>query len=401
MKILVQKYGGTSVSNNINRGKVVEKIINKINEGYKLVVVVSAIGREGDPYATDTLLSLIEKDKSNFREIDLLLSCGEIISSIILSNTLNKNGISNYVLTGLQAGIETDNNYGNAYIKDVKPKKILDLLNQYNIVIITGFQGGTIDGEITTLGRGGSDTSALVLGEALKCDCVEIYTDVDGVMTADPRIVPDAMVIKWISYDELFQLAEDGAKVIHPKAVEIAQRSNIIMQIKNTLNNSNGTTVTIKKDHSDQELQSSLVNSITYKKGRIQIIIDERENEIVIKNIMKEIYDNDISIDLINFSLAKMLFTIDKEDYLKVLEILEKYNYKYRVIEQCCKLSLIGNKIKGTPGVMYRIINSLYKEKINILQTSDSHTTIWCLIYEKDLDKALLTLHKEFDLGKK
>jgi len=116
---------------------------------------------------------------------------------------------------------------------------------------------------------------------------------------------------------------------------------------------------------------------------------------------MKEIYDNNISIDLINFSLAKMLFTIDKEDYVRVLEILESYNYKYRFIEQCCKLSLIGNKIKGTPGVMYRIINSLYEEKINILQTSDSHTTIWCLIYEKDLDKALQTLHKEFDLGKK
>ncbi|MGL5868099.1 aspartate kinase, partial [Clostridium chrysemydis] len=229
MKIVVQKFGGTSVSTKERRERVVNKVISAIKEGYSPIVVVSAMGRKGEPYATDTLLSLVDcnfKD-SNKQAQDLLMCCGEFISSVVMSNELFNNGVNAVPLTGGQAGIITDDVFSDAKHKEVDSKELLRLVENGKVPVVTGFQGITEKGYFTTLGRGGSDTSAAILGAAVNAERIEIYTDVDGIMTADPRIVKEASLIDVISYTEVFQLADQGAKVVHPRAVDIAMKHNI------------------------------------------------------------------------------------------------------------------------------------------------------------------------------
>ena len=402
MKTIVQKFGGTSVSSKEGRDKVSDKIIEKYNEGYKMVVVVSAMGRKGDPYATDTLLGMINPKAISNREIDLLISCGEIISAVILANHLYERGYKVTVLTGYQAGILTNDNFGNAEIVNVDSKNISNYLSEDNIVIVAGFQGSTEYGEITTLGRGGSDISAVAIGNAIGGNRVEIFTDVDGIMTADPNIVSNAKVLNKMCYSEVYQLAEDGAKVIHPRAVEMAQQYNIPLVIKNTYSNSEGTSIeetNVNFFNNRKELfNEKLITAITYKKGRIQVIISLNNDEYKISKLMEEISLNHISLDLINFLVEKKIFTIDIEDKDKLIAILKKENLEYEIVENCCKISAIGYKMRGIPGVMSRIVKALSRENIKILQTSDSHNTIWCLIKEEDADKALTALHQEFKL---
>ncbi len=378
-----------------------KKIIDKFSKGYNVVVVVSAMGRKGDPYATDSLISLVDKRNISKRDLDLLMSCGEVISAIVLSDHINRRGYESIVLTGQQAGIVTDSNYGEANVISVNPEKIIKHLSQNKIVIVAGFQGADENGEITTLGRGGSDTTAVILGEALKSEVVEIYTDVDGIMTADPRIVPEAKLIEKICYSEVYQLAENGAKVIHPKAVEIAERANLKIIIKNTLNECEGTLITYSDTYNSiDKNKDNIITAITHKNERVQIIIYSNGNEKKMQKLINEIAENNISLDLINLLLDRKIFTIDKKDLCKLKKILDRSNIKYDLIDNCCKLSIIGNRMRGVPGVMAKIVNALSNEGINILQTSDSHTTIWCLIKEKDAHKAIKVLHKEFNLDK-
>ncbi|KGG80284.1 aspartate kinase [Caloranaerobacter azorensis] len=402
MRILIQKFGGTSVSTFENRERVVKKIIDKFSKGYNVVVVVSAMGRKGEPYATDSLISLVNRQNISKRDLDLLMACGEIISAIVLSDHINRRGYKSVVLTGQQAGILTDSNYGEANVISVNPERIMKHLSHNEIVIVAGFQGANENGEITTLGRGGSDTTAVILGEALKSEVVEIYTDVDGIMTADPRIVPEAKLIEKICYSEVYQLAENGAKVIHPKAVEIAERANLKVVIKNTLNECDGTLITYTEgyNHSIDKNRDNIITAITHKGERVQIIIYSNGNEKKMQELINKIAENNISLDLINLLLDRKIFTIDKNDLFKLKRILDESNIKYDLIDNCCKLSIIGNRMRGVPGVMAKIVNALSNEGINILQTSDSHTTIWCLIKEKDAHKAIKVLHKEFNLDK-
>jgi aspartate kinase len=246
MKILIQKFGGTSVKNEINRKHAADKIKMAIKEGYSPVVVVSAMGRLGDPYATDTLLSNVLNitNKMDKRSLDTLMACGEIISCNVMCATLREMDIKCTVLTGGQAGIITDGSFGSASVIKVNTDKILKLLDEGIVPVVAGFQGMTENGDFTTLGRGGSDTSAAILGEALHAYEIDIYTDVDGIMTSDPKIVPDARIIDSIGYNEVFQFAEMGAKVIHPKAVEFAMRGNVPLVIKNTMSDAAGTIIT-------------------------------------------------------------------------------------------------------------------------------------------------------------
>lgn len=402
MKTIVQKFGGTSVASKNSREMVIEKILDKKNSDFKVVVVVSAMGRKESPYSTDSLIELINKSTISPRELDLLLSCGEIISAVVLSNLLNEKGYKSIVYTGYQAGIKTNDNFGCADIIDIDPTNIINSLEKNYIVIVAGFQGANKQGDITTLGRGGSDITAVALGKALKSQYVEIYTDVDGIMTADPSIVPNAKLLDNMCYSEVYQLAEDGAKVIHPKAVEIAQKCNIPIKIKNTFSKSEGTTIKSAQTISSKDVKEienqKILTAITYKKGRVQVIIDfDSENDNT-ETLMEEITKNNISIDLINFFIDKKIFTIDKEDLTILKNILEKGSYKYNIIDNCCKISATGYKMHGMPGVMARIAKTLSKEGIRILQSADSHNTIWCLIDEKNTDKAIKALHDEFKL---
>ncbi|MBP2073155.1 MAG: aspartate kinase [Thermoanaerobacterium sp.] len=396
--ILVQKFGGTSVSTAERRNMAVSKVGDAIEQGFMPVVVVSAIGRSGDPYATDTLINFaksIYKDMPK-RELDILMSCGEIISSVIFANTLMSKGYKSKVFTGGQAGIITDNNFGDAEIIRVEPQYILDALNQNIIPVVAGFQGITVDGDVTTLGRGGSDTTAALLGEALKAYAVEIYTDVDGIMTADPRIVSNAHILKRISYNEVFQLAEQGAKVIHPRAVEIAMRGNIPLIIKNTMSDSPGTIITQYNNVYNNIYESdNLVTGIANMNNRVQIIMDLDKDD---KDIFGKIAEEKISIDLINVFPDKKIFTISEFDLTKLEQLLNENQIKYEKRKNCSKVSIIGNRIRGVPGVMARIIKSLSENGIEIYQTSDSHNTISCLVSQDKADKAVKVLHDEFKL---
>ncbi len=398
MKIIIQKFGGTSVSSEENRQRAVNKVKDAIKKGYSPVVVVSAMGRKGAPYATDTLLSLLnDRFKINNKlAVDFLAGCGEIISSVVVCNDLFKAGIEALPLNGSMAGIETDSNFGNAACINVQPQKIIEVIKSGRVPVITGFQGVNDEGFITTLGRGGSDTSAALLGVALNAEQIEIYTDVDGIMTADPRIVKDAGIIDVISYNEVFQLAEQGARVIHPKAVEIAMEGNIPLLIKNTMNDTKGTLINNfgdKKHH-------GIMSGITSVNNRIQVSIDKELNNKNEKydDILELIAANNISVDLINIFPEKNIFTVNLEDKEKLMGILKKNSFKYTVIENCSKIAVIGNGMKGIPGVMAKILKCLNKNNIKVLQTADSHNTIWCLINSKDEFNAINALHKAFSI---
>ena len=249
MRILVQKFGGTSVKSGEARAAAIEKVIAARKSGYSPVVVVSAIGRAGDPYATDTLLNFAREaagSELNPRENDLLMSCGEIISAVVLAGAFERRGYAARAVTGWQAGIYTNDRFGNASYFQVDAEKLFGLLNAGIIPVVTGFQGITREGDVTTLGRGGSDTTAAILGSALRAEAIEIYTDVDGIMTADPRLLPEARVLPDVSYNEVFQMADHGAKVIHAKAVEIAMRGNVPLIVRNTMSDAAGTRISVR-----------------------------------------------------------------------------------------------------------------------------------------------------------
>ncbi len=395
MDIVVQKFGGTSVSSEENRKLVIKKIKSAIKDGYKPVVVVSAMGRKGSPYATDTLLSLIDEEfkRNNTRALDLLLSCGETLSTVVMCNDLLKEGIEAVPLMGGEAGIKTDNNFNNASILNVDPKNILKVLDDGRIPVVAGFQGISEEGSITTIGRGGSDVTGAILGAALKAKEVQIYKDVDGIMTADPRIVSQASLIESISYDELFQFAEQGAKVIHPRAVEISRRYNIPLVIKNTLSDCAGTKIS-----SYGEDNSRIIIGITHMSNRIQIRINGSSNEPG-NNIFHILAKEGISIDLISVFIKDKIFTINESDLEKFKNIADSLKVTYEYTKDCSKISIIGAKMRGIPGIMSRIIKALEEGHVDILQTADSHTTIWCLVESSKVKDAINLLHNEFKLG--
>lgn len=405
MNIIVQKFGGSSVASKALRDKAVEKVIQCIQEGKQPVVVVSAMGRKGDPYATDTLLQIGREPYSEYssRELDLMMACGETISSVVFANTIKAKGYHAAALMGFQAGIITDEKYGDADVIKVEPQNIQQLLDKGIIPVVTGFQGISQNGNITTLGRGGSDTSAAVIGEALKAEVVEIYTDVDGIMTADPRLVTNAKVIEQIGYDDIYQMAEDGAKVIHPRAVEVARRSSMILKIKNTFTDAPGTIISsfeqYENKYSKYPSAGECITAIAHKNNVAQIVVQYNDTAEINEVFMNALAENDISIDMINFFIDKKIFTIEEQHLVKLESIVKSIGLKYDIHRNCSKITAIGHKMRGVPGVMARIVKALAKENIQILQTSDSHTTISCLVNSESMEKAVNILHQEFHLA--
>lgn len=399
MKIIIQKFGGTSVSTKERREQVVSKVKDAVDKGYSPVVVVSAMGRYGEPYATDTLLSLVDDDfkKNNLQAVDMLICCGEIISSVVITNALINEGLYATPLTGGQAGIITNNNFSNADVLYTDSKKIIDILKSGKIPVVTGFQGITDDGYFSTLGRGGSDVSACILGDFLGAESIEIYTDVDGMMTADPRMVDNASLIDIISYNEVFQLADQGAKVIHPRAVEYAKKSNIPMFIKNTMSDSKGTLINSNgiEDH------EKVISGITHLNDRIQVTVTLKDNKenLNYRSLLDILAKNNISLDLINIFPSEQIFTIDIKNKERLEKVLKDFSINYKIISDCSKIAIVGHKMSGVPGIMAKIIMTLNKESIDILQTADSNMTIWCLIKTEHVKDALNLLHKAFGLG--
>lgn len=402
MRILVQKFGGTSLSSPQARTRVIEHIRRELDREYRLVVVVSAMGRKGEPYATDTLLEWSERNGNGLplRERDLLLCCGEIISATTLCSLLRHEGITATVLTGAQAGFITDNQFGNARILDVKPERVKTELEKVKVVIVTGFQGQTESGELTTLGRGGSDTSATALGAALRAEMVDIYTDVNGILTADPRIVEDARSLSQVSYTEICNMAYQGAKVIHPRAVEIAMQSLIPVRVRSTFADGEGTLVT--KPDGFQDVPAGIVDrfvtGVAYVSNITQISVDCDRTEGLQLKVFKAMAEQSISVDFINVTQAGVVYTVFDQDSEKAIFALQELNLKPKSLSGCAKVSVIGGGINGVPGIMAQIVEALSEYDIPILQSADSNTTIWVLVKKEDMVQALRALHRKFEL---
>lgn len=405
MRFIVQKFGGTSVATPELRERVVGKIIAAKEEGYTPVVVVSAIGRAGDPYATDTLINFARQAHRDLsaREMDLLMSCGEIISGVVMAAVLQKAGHPAVFLTGAQAGIVTDDSFNEARILKVKPENILKQAKEGKIVIVAGFQGVTEDGEITTLGRGGSDTTAAALGVALNAAYVDIYTDVEGIMTADPRIVDGAQALEKVTYDEICQLAHEGAKVVHPRAVEIVMQKNIPLRVRSTFNDTPGTlvassgevyrgTIDITRDRTITGI-TQIPNLVQFK-----VATEETGTEGLTRQrrLFKSLALSGISLDFINVYPGEVVFTVKEDVWQKAAQILENAGFKAVITPDCAKVAAVGAGMTGVPGVMAAIVEALTRENIQILQANDSYTTIWVLVKREDMEKAVRALHRQF-----
>jgi len=405
MKILVQKFGGTSVQTKENRTHVIKQIKRGLDAGNKLVVVVSALGRNPDPYATDTLLKMVDyKEKSIHakRELDMLMSCGETIASVVLSNELQQNGVNATALTGAQAGLITNDEFTEAKIKKVKPDRIKHELMDHDVVVVAGFQGRTESGDITTIGRGGSDTTAVAFGASLQAESVDIFTDVEGMMTADPRVVDSARIIDVVTYAETSNLAYQGAKVIHPRAVEIAMQAEIPIRIRSTYSDHIGTLITSSRTKEmGVDIPDRLVTGIAHIDEIAQLNIPIKENDIQSQaTIFQTMADANISVDFINMSPTKVVYTVSNDDAKKAVQLLEEKGFKVTVVEHCAKVSAVGAGMTGIPGVAAKITTALTKNGVKVLQSADSHTTIWVLVENNQLKLAINALHEAFELNK-
>lgn len=409
MRILVQKFGGTSVATPELRRRVVGHVRRARQEGYHPVVVVSAMGRAGDPYATDTLLNLVDQEEARLspRELDLLLSCGEIISAALLAGLLAREGIPAAALTGMQAGIITDDRFGDARIVEVEPAAVVALLQEGKVPVIAGFQGRTPEGEVTTLGRGGSDTSAAALAAALGAVAVEIYTDVDGVMTADPRVVPEARSLRTLTYREVVEMAHLGAKVVHPRAVEIAMEERIPLYIRSTRSESPGTLIGGLRPGQTIPRRLAVggrrvVTAVTQIPGLAQVLLEGEEDwnrSPAFLAVFDALAGRGISLDMIHVSSRLIAFVVDGRQADQASEVLGGLGLLPEVGRGFAKVSAIGVGMHGVPGVMARIARALRSCGIAIYQTTDSHAVISCLVREEAATAAVRALHQEFGLA--
>lgn len=404
MEILVQKFGGTSVQTAENRTHVTNHIKDAAGDGYKLVVVVSAMGRKPDPYATDTLLDLIDypAHHNSDRELDLLMSCGETISAVQLTNELKKHNIAATALTGAQAGFITDDNFTKANIKRIDTDRLIHEFETHDVLVVAGFQGRTEQGDITTIGRGGSDTSAAALGAELKADRIEIFTDVSGIMTADPRVVDKARPLDIVTYNEICNLAYQGAKVVHPFAVEIAMQGNIPMRVRSNYSMDPGTLVTASKTEElgVESRPDQLMTGIAHMSEVTQIQVEIKEDVNHHQSqVFKAMAEAGISVDFINISPTKVIYTIPHTLTDKAIHILESLAYEPKITKNCAKVSAVGAGMTGVPGVTSKMIDALTDADVQILQSADSHTTIWVLVHGKDLKMAVNALHEVFELA--
>ncbi|RFU61581.1 aspartate kinase [Peribacillus glennii] len=404
MKIIVQKFGGTSVRDKESRSHALRHIRKAIGDGYKVVVVVSAMGRKGEPYATDTLLSLVNGSESKIskREQDLLLSVGETISAVVFTNMLLENGIKATAFTGAMAGFRTNGDHTNAKIIDMKSDRILKELELCEAIVVAGFQGASKNGDITTIGRGGSDTSAAALGAAIGAEWVDIFTDVEGVMTADPRIAENARPLSVVTYNEVCNLAYQGAKVIHPRAVEIAMQAKVPIRIRSTYTDGMGTLVTtINREKNGSDIRERLVTGIAHVSNITQIKVTAKKGQYDLQaEVFKAMANASISVDFINISPNGVVYTVTDEMTERAAEILEGLGHEPLIQTGCAKVSVVGAGINGVPGVAAKIVMALSEKGISILQSADSHTTIWVLVKEKDLAEAVNALHDAFQLHK-
>ncbi|MDZ4654545.1 MAG: aspartate kinase [Coriobacteriia bacterium] len=400
--IIVMKFGGTSVATPEGRSAMGRRVSEAIELDKAPVVVVSAMGRAGAPYATDTLLALINGMPSDERERDLLASTGEVISAVVVAHDLRAGGIDACALTGAEAGIGTDGVHENAQVAEIHPAPLLDAIARGLVPVVAGFQGIAPDGRVTTLGRGGSDTTACALGLALQAEAVEIYTDVNGVMTADPRACEDAVVLDVIRADELFQMARHGSRVVHAPAAELALASGLAVRVRNTYTNHPGTLVANIAAYRPQALATAVSHATGI--ARVTAALPADEGSPAHMGAQAQVYramaDADISLDMFTPIGATLVFTVAEKDLERACEVLDNLGLSRTVRKELAKVTLVGASMHGVPGVMARIAEALDEAHVTVLQTADSHTTISVLVPAEYTGAAVSALHEAFDLAR-
>ena len=405
-KVVVQKFGGRSVGTAEARRLAAERVKEAIGEGYRPVVVVSAIGRMGEPYATDTLLSHLDavdpETEPAPRERDMLMACGEIISTVIMAQTLATLGVRAVALTGGQAGILTDYRYGDAQILDIDPSAIEKFLFEdgMDAVVVAGFQGVTEQGAITTLGRGGSDTTASALGAALGADKIEIYTHVDGVMTADPEVVPGAHTLPVVTYEEVCNMAHQGAKVLHPRAAEIAMMHQIPLWVKTSFERARGTLIAPLA-----EIQPPQVRGVTGVATLSKLVyftvtgLPQASRAQTEYRLFEAVGEAGINFYLNSGGPDTSSFIVEQAFARKTAAILKELGLAYELAENCEMVSVVALNMWEEPGFLRDIARTLADEGIPVLQMADSEGSVSCLVRRDDGPRAVRALHGKFGLG--
>jgi aspartate kinase len=398
--VKVKKYGGTSVGSVERIRKVAGDLVEEHRHQIPQVVVVSAMAG-----STDELVDMAFKvaNRPRSRELDMLLTTGEQVSIALLAMAVHDLGSNAIALTGAQCGIVTDGNFAQARIQDVQTAKIHRLLEDGNIVIVAGFQGVTLDQEITSLGRGGSDTTAAALATALKSSC-EIFTDVDGVFTADPAVVPEARLLPWISYEEMLEYAASGSRVLHPRCIEIAHKFNLPLQVRSSFKAKAGTTI-IRKEI----LEEVAITGVTGDAGIARIALTGvRDVPGIAAKISQSLADAGINIRLIIQGIRHdqsndVSLIVPEQDAQRSGEVLQPVSREVGAEEiqidtSVAKVSVIGSGVASNPSVAARMFQTLAKKKINIQLISSSEVRIACIIEQDQLESAIRAIHKEFGL---
>jgi aspartate kinase len=405
-KLIVQKFGGTSVGS-IERIKAVAgKILRARNEGADLVVVVSAMGGE-----TDRLLDLAKEitDQMDRREVDMLLSSGERISAALLTIALHSIGCPAISLTGRQLGMKTDDSHTRARIKEIDGKRAKKLLSENHVIVAAGFQGVNDQGDVTTLGRGGSDTSAVALAVALGADRCEIYTDVAGIYTADPRIVPKAKKLDSVSFDEMLEMSSLGAGVLQIRCVEFAKNFNMPIVVRSSFRENDEGTIVCREN---SNMEQPVVSGVMCDKKQSKITVTGApDHPGIAAKVFGALNEANISIDMIIQNMSKegltdISFTLAKTDSAEATEIMKKVAEKIHAKEvECdsniCKVSIVGAGMRSHSGVAAKMFDILSKEHINLLMISTSEIRISCVIEKKYAELATSILHEGFDLDSK
>lgn len=409
MGLVVQKFGGSSVANAERIKRVASRVVECKEEGNDVVVVVSAMGD-----TTDDLIAISKEltDEPSPREMDMLLATGEQISIALLAMTIQNMGHNAVSLTGPQAGFVTDKVHAKGKILYINPERAHNELKKGNIVVVAGFQGMTMDNEITTLGRGGSDTSAVALASALDADVCEIFTDVDGVYTADPRIVTDAHKLDTISYDEMLELASLGALVLQPRSVELAKQFNVVLHVRSSFNHNEGTLVK-EEDEMQQTMEKErVVSGVAHDLNAAKLtLFDVPDQPGVASKIFKALAAERINVDMIIQSqqrdgLNDISFTITKDDLQKAIQVVEKIKEEIKAggflyDDDVAKISIVGAGMITNPGVAADMFEALAQNDINIEMISTSEIKVSCIIKSQNAKRAVLILHDYFELGKR
>jgi aspartate kinase len=403
MALIVQKYGGTSVGDIERIKRVARRVIQGRLAGHDLVVVVSAMAGE-----TDRLLALAAQvsDSPDERELDVILATGEQLSIGLLSLAIQQNGQKARSFTGSQVRIQTDTAHTRAKILSIEADRVRQALREGAIAIVAGFQGVTAEDEVTTLGRGGSDLTAVAMAAALKADVCEVYTDVDGVYTADPGVVPEARKLARISYDEMLELASLGAKVLQARAVEYAKNYGVPIHVRSSFNTSQGTLVV----QEDAEMEKVVVSGIAYNKNEAKItVLRVADRPGIAARLFGRVAEAGIVVDMIVQNISQdgttdISFTVPNADYQKAMQIVSEVAKEIGAQQavgddRIAKVSIVGVGMRTHSGVAARMFEALAREKINIMMISTSEIKVSCVIDAKHAELAVRVLHDAFGLA--